>query len=126
MAFILYHTARPKISVEYLSSPQNSVEYLMITPDSCLIFPSVDFVRNLITKEAIRAQIPVVIDCSHIYGTKDFAARDQLLFFYNLKPSACVIFQGLDPADFVVFYHEGQIDELLVDRGYKPKATISV
>lgn len=110
----------------------------MITPDRCLIFPSVDFVRNLITKEAIRAQIPVVIDCTHIYGTdftaatvvqavtKDFAARDQLLFFYNLKPSACVIFQGLDPVDFVVFYHEEQIDELLLDRGYKPKPTISV
>lgn len=137
MAFILYHTARPKISVERLTSP-NGTDYLMITPDRCLIFPSVDYVRNLITKQAQRQRIPVVVDCSHIYGTdftaatvvesvsKDFAARDQLLFFYNLKPSACTIFEALEPIDFVVYYREEQIDELLLDRGYKPKAEITV
>lgn len=105
----------------------------MITPDRCIIFPSVDYVRNLITKQSMRQKIPVVLDCSHIYGTdytaatvvesvlKDFASREQLLFFFNLKPSACTIFEALGPADFVVYYNEEQIDELLLDRGYKPK-----
>lgn len=132
MAFILYHTARPKITVERLTSPNGS-DYLMITPDRCIIFPSVDYVRNLITKQSMRQKIPVVLDCSHIYGTdytaatvveavlKDFASREQLLFFFNLKPSACTIFEALGPADFVVYYNEEQIDELLLDRGYKPK-----
>lgn len=137
MAFILYHTARPKITIETLKSP-NGVSYIMITPDRCLIFPSVDYVRNLITKQSMKQNIPVVIDCSHIYGTdftaasvvqtvtKDFAAREQLLFFYNLKPSACSIFEGLAPVDFVVYYREEQIDELLADRGYKPKPAVTV
>lgn len=137
MAFILYHTARPKICIEQLESPQG-VQYLMVTPDRCLIFPSVDYVRTLITKQATRLQIPVVIDCTHIYGTdftaanvvqsvcKDFAQRDQLLFFYNLKPSACAIFEAVEPVDFVVYYREEQIDELLVDRGYKPKPNVTV
>lgn len=136
MVFILYHTARPKITVERLVSP-GGTEYLMITPDRCLIFPSVDYVRNLISKQAQRQRVPVVVDCSHVYGTdftaatvvetvsRDFAAREQPLFFYNLKPSACTVFEALAPADFVVYYREEQIDELLLDRGYKPAPPVS-
>lgn len=77
------------------------------------------------TKHSIRQGIPVVIDCSHIYGadftaatvveslTKDFAARDQPLLFYNLKPSVSAVFEGVSPQDFVVFYNQDQLDELL-------------
>ncbi|KAJ8916082.1 hypothetical protein NQ315_004448, partial [Exocentrus adspersus] len=127
LLFILYHAARPKISVEKLRSMAGT-EYLMLTPDRCLIFPSVDYVRNLVTKHSIRQGIPVVIDCSHIYGadytaatvveslTKDFAARDQPIFFYNLKPSVSSVFEGLSPKDFVVFYNEDEFDELLKNR----------
>ncbi|KAF5293672.1 hypothetical protein FQA39_LY03157 [Lamprigera yunnana] len=106
LLFILYHAARPKITVERLMSG-NGVEYLMLTPDRCLIFPSVDYVRNLVTKHSIRQAAPAVIDCSHIYGadytaatvietlTKDFASRDQPLIFYNLKPSVCAVFEEM-------------------------------
>ena len=137
MAFILYHAARPKMTVEILKTRMN-VDYLMITPDRCLIFPSVDYVRNLVTKHSLKKNIPTVIDCSHIYGTdftaatvieaitNDFAKREQILFFYNLKPSVCAVFEGLSPVDFVVYYNEEQIDSLLVDRGYKPKDVLSV
>uniref|UniRef100_A0A182HTD9 STAS domain-containing protein n=2 Tax=Anopheles arabiensis TaxID=7173 RepID=A0A182HTD9_ANOAR len=136
VVFILYHAARPKISVERLTSP-GGAEYLIITPDRCLIFPSVDYVRNLVTKQSIRQSLPVVIDCSHVYGadftaatvidsiTQDFARRDQPLFFYNLKPSVCAIFEGLSPADFVVYYREEHLDDLLKQRAYKPKEVIS-
>ncbi|XP_050510181.1 sodium-independent sulfate anion transporter isoform X1 [Diabrotica virgifera virgifera] len=139
LLFILYHAARPKITVEKLLSNESN-EYLMLTPDRCLIFPSVDYVRNLVTKHSLRQGIPVVIDCSHIYGadytaatvieilTQDFAARDQALFFFNLKPSVCSVFEGVEPKDFVVFYNEDQIDQLLKDRSYvkKEKEVISV
>lgn len=112
----------------FLLQSAGGIEYLMLTPDRCLIFPSVDYVRNLVTKHSIRQGIPVVIDCSHIYGadytaatvveslTQDFAARDQPLFFYNLKPSVSSVFEGLSPKDFVVFYNEGDVDELLKNR----------
>lgn len=132
LLFILYHAARPKISVERLTTA-NGMEYLMLTPDRCLIFPSVDYVRHLVTKHSLKQALPVVIDCSHIYGadysaamvieilTKDFAARSQPLFFYNLKPSVCQVFEGLAPKEFVVFYNEEDLDRLLKDKCYKPK-----
>ncbi|XP_060522922.1 sodium-independent sulfate anion transporter isoform X2 [Cylas formicarius] len=127
LVYILYHAARPKISVEKLLSREGT-EYLLLTPDRCLIFPSTDYVRNLVTKHSIRQGIPVVIDCSHIYGadytaatvietlTQDFAARDQPLLFYNLKPSVSSVFEGLSPKDFVVFYNHEDVDELLKNR----------
>ncbi|XP_071644211.1 sodium-independent sulfate anion transporter isoform X1 [Temnothorax longispinosus] len=130
--FILYHAARPKISVEKLKT-LHGIEYLMLTPDRCLIFPSVDYVRNLVTKYSRRAEsvaTPVVIDCSHIYGadftaatvieilTKDFAKRGQPLFFYNLKPSVYAVFEGVEPTDFVVYYNQETLDDLLKEKGY--------
>jgi sodium-independent sulfate anion transporter 11 len=114
------------------------VEYLMLTPDRCLIFPSVDYVRNLVTKHSIRQGIPVVIDCSHIYGadytaatvieilTQDFAARDQPLFFYNLKPSVSSVFEGLSPKEFVVYYNHEDIDELLRNKSCIKKQILNV
>ncbi|KAB0793384.1 hypothetical protein PPYR_13004 [Photinus pyralis] len=138
LLFILYHAARPKITVERLTS-RTGIEYLMLTPDRCLIFPSVDYVRNLVTKHSIRQAAPAVIDCSHIYGadytaatvietlTKDFAGRDQPLIFYNLKPSVCAVFEGLSPKEFVVCYTEDELDRLLKSRNdYKPKDVLQV
>lgn len=107
------------------------VNYLMLTPDRCLIFPSVDYVRNLVTKYSLRASrdsMPVVIDCTHIYGadftaakvieslTMDFAARGQPLFFYNVKPSVYAVFEGVEPKDFVVYYSQEKLDDLLKER----------
>ncbi|XP_065339214.1 sodium-independent sulfate anion transporter [Cloeon dipterum] len=126
--FILYQAARPKISIDRLFTGEG-IEYMMLTPDRCLIFPSVDYVRNLVTKHGTKEGIfPVVIDCSHIYGadftaarvveslTNDFAARNQPLFFFNLKPSVVAIFEGLQPKDFVVYYEENDLDMLLKRR----------
>ncbi|XP_065722018.2 sodium-independent sulfate anion transporter [Drosophila suzukii] len=130
--FILYHAARPKLTTELLTT-QSGVEYSMITPDRCLIFPSVDYVRNLVNKQSIRQNVPVVIDASHVYGAdfttatvidsliSDFNQRGQLLFFYNLKPSICSIFEQVSAAQFVVYYQEQQLDELLKERHYVQK-----
>nr|XP_018904585.1 PREDICTED: sodium-independent sulfate anion transporter isoform X1 [Bemisia tabaci]XP_018904586.1 PREDICTED: sodium-independent sulfate anion transporter isoform X1 [Bemisia tabaci]XP_018904587.1 PREDICTED: sodium-independent sulfate anion transporter isoform X1 [Bemisia tabaci]XP_018904588.1 PREDICTED: sodium-independent sulfate anion transporter isoform X1 [Bemisia tabaci]XP_018904589.1 PREDICTED: sodium-independent sulfate anion transporter isoform X1 [Bemisia tabaci] len=121
---ILYHAARPKISMEIHNS-RAGIEYLLLTPDRCLIFPSVAYVRNLVTKHSIKQGIPVVIDCSHIYGadftaakvievlTEDFSKRGQPLFFYNLKPSVVAVFEGVQPTDFVVYYDKHDLDHLL-------------
>lgn len=87
----------------------------MLTPDRCLIFPSVDYVKNLINKLGVKSQVPVVIDCSHIYGADytaatvietlvtDFSARQQLLLFYNLKPSVGQVFEGVDTELYVQY-----------------------
>lgn len=67
-----------------------------------------EYVKNLVNKLGVRSQVPVVIDCTHIYGAdytaatvieslvNDFTARQQLLIFYNLKPSVGQVFDGVD------------------------------
>ncbi|KAK0093334.1 hypothetical protein PV326_013778 [Microctonus aethiopoides] len=138
--FILYHVARPKISLQKLRSCCG-VEYLMLTPDRCLIFPSVDYVRNLVTKYSHRignSITPVVINCSHVYGAdytaatiievliRDFSARGQPLFFYNLKPSVYSVFEGIQSTDLIVYYTPDALDNLLRERGFmKSNSSIS-
>lgn len=85
----------------------------MLTPDRCLIFPSVDYVKKLVNKLGVKNQVPVVIDCSHIYGADytaatvietlvtDFSVRHQLLLFYNLKPSVGQVFESDDSGLYV-------------------------
>ncbi|KAK6643074.1 hypothetical protein RUM43_004577 [Polyplax serrata] len=122
--FLLYNAARPKIHMQKLTT-KSGIEYLKLTPDRCLIFPSVDYVRNIVTKHSIKQGIPVVIDCSHIYGadftaakvieslSRDFVLRKQPLLFYNLKSSVFSVFEGLQPQEFVTFYEHDDVDELL-------------
>lgn len=121
---ILYHAARPKISIQEYRT-RSGYKYLMLTPDRCLVFPSADYVRNLVTKHSLRRDMPVVINCSHVYGAdftaakviemlaKDFSDRGQALFFYNLKPSVVEVFRGVRPKELVCYYHKNELDRLL-------------
>lgn len=104
--FILYHSARPKVTLEQLETEQG-VKFIKITPDRCLIFPSVEFVRNMVLKSGSRTTLPIVIDCTYIYAADftaakvissmvdDFRQRQQKIIFFNLKPSVVSIFEGL-------------------------------
>ncbi|XP_063381080.1 sodium-independent sulfate anion transporter-like [Cydia fagiglandana] len=142
--FILYHAARPKFSVEMLKT-ERGVEYLMITPDRCLMFPSVDYVKKLVTKcagasscEAGSGPLPVVLECTHIYSadftaaksiqqlTADFHERRQPLYFYNVKPSVCSLFEAVaKPEHFVTFYEDEELDRLLAaDERLQPRKTL--
>lgn len=121
--FILYHAARPKIHMDQLITPCG-IKFIMLTPDRSLIFPSSDFVRNLINKHGLKNQTPVVIDCTHIYGAdftaaqvidtliKDFKQRNQMLLFLNLKPSVCSVFEGAD-LEYRVFYNLEQLEKAI-------------
>lgn len=99
----------------------------MLTPDRCLIFPSVDYVKNLVNKMGVRSQVPVVIDCTHIYGADytaatvietlvaDFMARHQMLIFYNLKPSVGQVFSGVD-TDLNIQYDLTSLEKTIDER----------
>lgn len=99
-------------------------KYLMLTPDRCLIFPSVDYVKNLVNKLGVKSQVPVTIDCTHIYGADftaatvieslvaDFSARRQMLLFYNLKPSVGQVFEGIDIGS-VVHYDVNSLEKAI-------------
>lgn len=84
-------------------------------------------------KYSLRQEVPVVIDCSHIYGadytaaqaieslTKDFANRNQSLLFYNIQSSVLSVFQGLQPQDLVMFYNQEELNNLLISSSCKKK-----
>lgn len=105
--FILYHSARPKVTLEQLETEQG-IRFVKITPDRCLIFPSVEFLRNMVLKSGSKTTLPVVIDCTYIYAADftaakvissmvdDFRLRQQKIIFFNLKPSVVSIFEGLN------------------------------
>lgn len=99
----------------------------MLTPDRCLIFPSVEYVKNLVNKLGAKSQVPVVIDCTHIYGADytaatvietlvdDFSARQQMLIFYNLKPSVGQVFEGVD-TDLNIHYELTSLERTIDER----------
>ncbi|XP_055710785.1 sodium-independent sulfate anion transporter-like isoform X2 [Phlebotomus papatasi] len=127
VVFILYHSARPKISIELCATTGVNTKYLMITPDRCLIFPSTEYVRNLVNKQGIKSQTPVVIDCSHIYGAdytaatvietlvRDFDSRGQKILFYNLKPSVVHVFEGVDN-HILVYYDFDALERVINEK----------
>lgn len=110
-------------------TPSKGIKYLLITPDRCLIFPSVDYVRNLINKQGLKSQVPVVIDCTHIYGAdftaakvvetllKDFNKRKQPLLFFNLKPSVCSVFEGVS-LDYKLYYDYEALEKALEELNF--------
>lgn len=112
--FILYSAARPKLRIE-IATTSNDIKYLMLTPDRCLIFPSVEFMRNVINKQGRKSTLPVVIDCTYIYGAdftaakvvsqliNDFEARNQKLYFYNLQQRVAQVFEGLNNKLIVIY-----------------------
>lgn len=81
--------------------------------------------RNLINKQGLKSQVPVVIDATHIYGAdftaakvvetlvKDFNMRKQPLLFFNLKPSVCNVFEGLDLS--IKLYYDYQALERAIE-----------
>ncbi|XP_025414035.1 sodium-independent sulfate anion transporter-like isoform X2 [Sipha flava] len=127
---LLYTLARPSVHVEKQQS-EFGYEYLVITPDRSLVFPSVEYVRAVVSKAGLKqglSSIPVVMDCRHIQGADftaakgikslidDFVRRNQPLVFYNVKPSVISIFQGVRPAEFNYCATEQHLHEML--KGY--------
>ncbi|XP_047106126.1 sodium-independent sulfate anion transporter-like [Schistocerca piceifrons] len=127
VVFLLYASARPSVKVEKFVS-SSGCEYLLITPDRSLVFPSVEYVRNVVSKAGIKqgsSSIPVVIDSRHIQAVdftaakgiksliEDFYKRNQPILFYNLKPSVVEIFQGVQPKDLKHCSNEAELNEML-------------
>ncbi|XP_067617112.1 sodium-independent sulfate anion transporter isoform X2 [Eurosta solidaginis] len=123
LLFILYHAARPKVRLETLET-HDGIQFLKLTPDRCVIFPSVEFIRNLVLKFGNKTTLPVVIDCTYIYGADYTAAkvissliayfkqRNEKLIFYNLKPNVVQIFEGLN-TNLVLCYNTDALTQEL-------------
>lgn len=95
---VLYGIARPKVTVEVKQFENSGQQYLYISPDQGIIFPSVSYLRTFISKAGVQqgnSQMPVIIDCCHINQTdftaakgfkamlSDFQARSQAVYWLN-------------------------------------------
>lgn len=100
---LLFGIARTKIDVNTVME-QNGEEmaYVVVEPRDGLFFPSIDHVRAQVTKVGkgvAQGSVPVVVDCNHFTGVDytaakgikgicaDFAKRQQILVFTNVRPS---------------------------------------
>ncbi|XP_036149342.1 sodium-independent sulfate anion transporter isoform X2 [Monomorium pharaonis] len=126
LLFLLYASARPTLRVHKATSI-SGCEYLVITPDRSLVFPSVEYVRAVISKQGLRegTAVPVVIDSTHIQAAdftaakgiktliEDFTKRGQPLIFHNLKPSVIEIFKGVKPSRLTCSSSELELNDHL-------------
>ncbi|GAB1860455.1 Sodium-independent sulfate anion transporter [Camponotus japonicus] len=126
LLFLLYASARPTLRVHKATSI-GGCEYLVITPDRSLVFPSVEYVRAIISKQGLRegTAMPIVIDSTHIQAAdftaakgiktliEDFAKRGQPLIFHNLKPSVIEIFKGVKPSGLTCSSSELELNDCL-------------
>ncbi|XP_043275717.1 sodium-independent sulfate anion transporter-like isoform X2 [Venturia canescens] len=81
LLFLLYASARPSLRVRKITST-NGCEYLAITPDRSISFPSVEYVRAIISKQGTKQgnAVPVVIDSTHIQAADFTAAKISVVF----------------------------------------------
>jgi len=117
--FVLYHTARPRIDIQVKKVPGYSQEYLYISPDQGIVFPSVSHVRNCINKAGLRQggpSVPVVIDCSKMNQTdftaakgfkamlSDFNERETEVYWLDPSPSVAHTFKAISQNKFKPIY----------------------
>merc|ERR1712001_418112 len=89
--------------------------YLSVRPDQGIVFPSVNYIRNTITKAGVKqgqSIMPVVIDCSKISQTdftaaegfkamlKDFSLRSQPVYWLTPDPEVARIIKVIVGATF--------------------------
>ncbi|XP_026673079.1 sodium-independent sulfate anion transporter-like isoform X4 [Ceratina calcarata] len=136
--FLLYASARPSLRVHKATSV-SGCEYLVITPDRSLVFPGVEYVRAVISKQGTKqgTAVPVVIDSTHIQAadftaakgikslTEDFTRRGQPLIFHNLKPSIIEIFKGVKPSGLRCSSNEVELNDCLKELSNVSTATVN-
>ena len=94
-----------------------STQFLLIQLDRSMTFPSVEYIRYIVTKASRSVgqnKLPMVIDCSHIQfadftaaeGLRDlisiFKKREQVLLLWKAKDSVIRIIEGVGSGFHVV------------------------
>ncbi|XP_060522763.1 sodium-independent sulfate anion transporter-like isoform X2 [Cylas formicarius] len=139
LSFLLYAVARPTVYVEKIVNAFGC-EYVLITPDRSLYFPSVENVRSIISKAGTESgsnSTPLVIDARHIQGAdftaakgmkmlmRDFNNRNQPIIFVNLKRDVVNTFQGVGPKAFIHCQNIDELNDLLKTYSMKPSSALN-
>ncbi|XP_068631707.1 sodium-independent sulfate anion transporter-like [Battus philenor] len=113
---LLYPSARPQLEAEIVTSA-TGFRYLLVTVGNSLYFPSVEYIRQYVTRVALKqggCGMPVVIDCRYVLGA-DFTAakglcalsnslssRGQPLVLLSPRASVASVFSGAGSSVVVV------------------------
>ncbi|XP_074038318.1 sodium-independent sulfate anion transporter [Leptinotarsa decemlineata] len=127
LMFLLHSSARPTVYVEKAKT-HDGKEYIMITPENSLYFPSIDFIKTNVGKAGETSKhLPVVIDCRYILGAdftaakgissliNEFIMRKQPLFFLNVRKEVVSIFQEIIREDFKYFNSKEELEKIIKD-----------
>nr|XP_018916470.1 PREDICTED: sodium-independent sulfate anion transporter-like isoform X1 [Bemisia tabaci] len=123
--FILYSSARPKVSLTWLTV--QGEEVLLVTPTQSLVFPAADYLRQLIIDSChLRNSLaPVVVYGTHIHfidstmakGLKllidDLIIRKQPIYLWRWREAAMLTCLGFDPDLAQYFKFDDSIEQLI-------------
>jgi len=127
LAMVLYQIARPKVEVEVKVLDRTGTDYIFISPDQGIIFPSATHIRALISKVGIKqgySRMSIVIDCTHINKTDftaakafkamiaDFDGRQQKVFWLNPNDSIKNVLSPIAGESFRVISSVEELSEL--------------
>merc|ERR1739845_201677 len=125
--FILYSSARPNIRIDTYKDSSN-IDYIWITPDRSLIYSSINYVRNVISREISQVKDPysaAVIDCSQITSidfttAKGFKAlidehkhHKKSVLFYNPNSLCTHTLVGALTNDIVIINSIDNLDQYI-------------
>ena len=93
--------------------------YICVTPDQGIVFPSVTYMRNLISKAAVKqgsSTMAVVINCMHVSHTdftaaesfhamiEDFKSRGQPVYWFATNANVISTLRAVTGQDLKVHY----------------------
>lgn len=102
----------------FIMQTTNGHEFLIVEMDRSLTFPSVEYIRYVISKSSMswgENKLPMVVDCNHIQfadytaanGLKDvmkqFQDRGQAIVLYRVKPSIIRTLSGVMQEGNLIF-----------------------
>jgi len=127
--YLLYYAARPGVKVKKGYTTKQT-EFILVELDRSLTFPSVEYIRYVITKSSSswgKNTLPMVVDCNHIQfadftaaqGLHDvvnaFDKRGQTIILWKVKPSLVRVLEGIR-GDLAFCYTEDDLEQRLDSR----------
>ncbi|KAG8223320.1 hypothetical protein J437_LFUL001197 [Ladona fulva] len=131
VAFVMYGSARPEIVVEKITDIPGVPPYLKVTPDSGLMFPAIDYLREVVSctrADEKLSNMPLVVDCVQVHRAdftvmhgiesliKDFKKCGQHIVFHRLTPSVRRVLDTITIPEFITSSSDSDLHHIL--RGF--------
>ncbi|GJQ72228.1 hypothetical protein Trydic_g3319 [Trypoxylus dichotomus] len=122
IAFVLYSSLRPPITINEEKYPEGEV--FIVTPTRGLQFPAAEYIKERVLKDCNSPNATVVVDGKYINSidatvarnlkslVTDLTLRDQLVIFWNFKDSVKAVCIGLDQK-MHQYFRDGNLDDVI-------------